>query len=145
MVRISDPRSDTSVRLLEMLEANGRATFSELARRLGVSEAAVRKRVKRLEREGVIKGYSARVDPKKLGFEIHAVIGMDVKPDKLISVIRSLKEMKPKSLYLCGGDHSVLFEAWFRNSGELERFVETVESLEGVSRVCPSVLLEKIV
>ncbi len=145
MVRISDRRPDTSARLLEMLEKDGRITFSELARRLGVSEAAVRKRVKRLEREGVIKGYCARVDPKKLGFEIHAVIGMDVRPDKLIAVIRSLKEMKPKSLYLCAGDHTVLFEAWFRNSGELERFVETAESLEGVSRVCPSVLLEKII
>ena len=48
------------------------------------------------------------------------------------------------SLYSSSGDHMILIECWFRNMEELTRFVESIERIKGVTRVCPAIVLEKI-
>jgi len=139
MVRTSD------LKIIEILRENSRTPYVKIAKILGVSETAVRKRVKKLEREGVIKRYTIEVDPKKLGFQIVALIGLDTKPERYISVIEELKsESKVVSLYSSSGDHMVLMECWFKNSDELSAFVKKLERMEGVVRVCPAIILEKL-
>ncbi len=139
MVRISD------IELVRILMENSRTPFIEIARRLGVSEATVRKRVRKLEREGVIRKYTVDVDPRRLGFEVRVIIGVDTRPESYLSVLRRLKEMREVvSLYSCTGDHMALAECWFRNSGELAEFVRMLESMEGVTRVCPAIIIERI-
>lgn len=61
-------------RLLDELQRDGRAPFAELGRRVGLSAPAVAERVGRLERDGVITGYRAVVDPKALGYALAAVV-----------------------------------------------------------------------
>jgi len=139
MVRVSD------IEIIRMLMENARIPYVRMAEKLGVSEAAVRKRIRKLEREGVIKKYTVEVDPKKLGFEVVALIGVDAKPESFITVLEALKGMEEVvSLYSSSGDHMMLVEVWFRNSEELTRFVKKLESLEGVTRVCPAIILEKV-
>lgn len=124
---------------------NARTPYQEIARRLGVSETAVRKRVRKLEEKGIIKRYTVEVDPKKLGFEIQALIGVDTKPEYFISILGRLKELEEiRSLYSSSGDHMILIECWFKSSGELTEFVKFLENLEGITRVCPALILEKI-
>jgi len=48
------------------------------------------------------------------------------------------------SLYSASGDHMILVECWFRNSSELTSFVDWIKGLEGVTRICPAIILEKI-
>jgi len=69
VVRISD------LELIQILMKNSRTPFVKIAEMLGVSETAVRKRIRKLERDGVIRKYTIEVDPKKIGFEITALIG----------------------------------------------------------------------
>jgi Lrp/AsnC family transcriptional regulator for asnA, asnC and gidA len=139
MVRISD------IELIELLRQNARMPVLELARCLGVSEAAVRKRLKKLEEEGVIERYTVRVNPKKLGFKVEALIGLDTKPECYIPVIERLKQMRRVlSLATASGDHMILLECWCRDSEELVRFVRELEAVEGVIKVCPAVILERI-
>ncbi|RLE50223.1 MAG: transcriptional regulator [Candidatus Methanomethylicota archaeon] len=139
MVRISD------LQLLFMLRENARTPFVKIAKVLGVSETAVRKRVKKLEAKGVIKRYTIEVDPKKIGFEIDALIGVDTKPEHFISVLEKLKEMKEViSLFTSSGDHMILAECWFKDSKELTEFVKNLRSVEGVTRICPAIILEKV-
>jgi Lrp/AsnC family leucine-responsive transcriptional regulator len=57
---------DVDRQLLEMLQADGRTSNAELARRLSMAPSAVFERVKRLEAKGVIKGYGAHVDPRAI-------------------------------------------------------------------------------
>ncbi|MFF5445370.1 Lrp/AsnC family transcriptional regulator [Streptomyces sp. NPDC012888] len=64
----------TDWRILEALQHNGRAGFSELARTVSMSASAVTERVRRLEEAGVITGYTAVVDPEKLGKSILALV-----------------------------------------------------------------------
>lgn len=61
---------ETDLRILRELQADGRMTNVELARRLGMSAPPCLRRVRALEQAGVIKGYRALVDEKALGFEI---------------------------------------------------------------------------
>ncbi len=139
MVRISD------LTLIKELMKNSRIPYTELAEMFGVSEAAIRKRIRRLKEKGVIRKYTLDVDVRKLGFEIRALIGVDTLPEYFLSVVDMLKQREEVvSLYTCSGDHMILLETWARNSDELISFVKFLESISGVTRVCPAILLEKI-
>jgi Lrp/AsnC family leucine-responsive transcriptional regulator len=65
---------DVNRRLLVELQADGRLTVAELARRVSLSAPAVSERLDRLEREGAITGYHAAVDPRVLGYGLTAVV-----------------------------------------------------------------------
>jgi Lrp/AsnC family leucine-responsive transcriptional regulator len=65
---------DTDWRLLEALQRDGRASYADLGRLIGLSPSAVTERVRRLEESGVITGYGAEVDPEKLGLPIMAMV-----------------------------------------------------------------------
>jgi len=64
----------TNRRLLAELEADARISVAELGRRIGLSAPAVRERVGRLERAGVITGYRAEIDPRALGYPLAAIV-----------------------------------------------------------------------
>jgi len=139
MVRISD------IELVKLLKKNARMSFVEIAKKLNVTEGAVRKRIKKLEEENVIKGYTIIVDPKKLGYEIDSLIGIDTLPEKLISVVNKLKEMdEVLSLYISGGDHMIIIECWFKTHNDLDSFVKNVEKIDGVTKVCPATIINKV-
>ncbi len=139
MVRI------TNLELVEALKENARASFTELARRFGVTETAVRKRVRKLEADGVIKKYTIEVDPMKIGLRMNALLGVDTTPESYLSVIERLKRKKEvMCLRTSSGDHMILIDCWFPGMPELSRFVKSVESMEGVTKVCPAVITDKI-
>lgn len=61
-------------RILDALQSNGRAGFAELARTVNMSASAVTERVRRLEEAGIITGYTAVVDPERLGLQVLAFV-----------------------------------------------------------------------
>lgn len=65
---------ETNLRLLAELQADARLSLAELGRRVGLSSPAVAERLQRLEQEQVILGYHARLNPRKLGMSLTAVI-----------------------------------------------------------------------
>ncbi|MEV6741712.1 Lrp/AsnC family transcriptional regulator [Streptomyces sp. NPDC051104] len=70
----ADSIDETDMRILEALQRDGRASYAELARTVSMSASAVTERVRRLEESGVIRGYSAVVDPQRLGLGILAFV-----------------------------------------------------------------------
>jgi Lrp/AsnC family transcriptional regulator, leucine-responsive regulatory protein len=74
---------DVNLRLLGELQADARLSLAELGRRVGLSSPAVAERVARLEREGVIRGYHAELDPRALGYALSAVIRAKPGPRQL--------------------------------------------------------------
>ncbi len=139
MVRISD------IKLIKLLMENSRRPYVELAKILGVTEAAVRKRIKRLEERGVIRRYTVEVDPKKLGYEAVGIIGFDTAPEHYLRIMEDLKKCEEVvKLYSTSGDHMLIAECWFKSSSELSDFVKKLEKTEGVKRVCPAIVLERL-
>ena len=70
----ADSFDQTDMRILEVLQQDGRASYAELARAVSMSASTVTERVRRLEDSGVITGYSAVVDPERLGLGVMAFV-----------------------------------------------------------------------
>ncbi|NPA76449.1 MAG: Lrp/AsnC family transcriptional regulator [Candidatus Diapherotrites archaeon] len=137
--------SEKDIKIIEYLMKDARMPYTEIARRLGVTEAAVRKRVKKLEEEGIIRGYRAIIDAKRVGYKIVAEIGFDVEPEQYVRAIEQVKQMpEVKRMKSTTGDHMILLECWFHDSDEMVDFVRRLESIPGVQRVCPAILVEEI-
>ena len=131
--------------IVEALLEDSRTPYAQLARRLRITEAAVRKRVRNLEAAGVISKFTIRVDPSILGFESVAVIGIDTRPDSLVSVQSAVRRMRGvRYTSLSSGDHMLLFGVWCHNNEELRHMISRVKSMKGVTRVCPAVLLKNV-
>ncbi len=83
------PVDERDLELLSILEQDARKPWRRIARQMGVSEATVYLRVKKLEDEGVLRGYTIRVDPKSLGLDAILIILLRVEA-KAINTIRDL-------------------------------------------------------
>jgi Lrp/AsnC family leucine-responsive transcriptional regulator len=82
--------------ILRELQLDARLSFSELGRRVGLSTPAVAERVRNLQSAGVITGYRADVDPKKLGLPILAIVRLNVVGDvlpRVTALVRGLPEV----------------------------------------------------
>jgi len=137
---------ERDARIIEMLEEDGRKTFKEIAEALNVSEAAVRKRVQVLLRNGVIKKFTIKVDHTKIGMNTVAIVGIDVDPTRLLDTAQKLCESKEiRCVATSSGDHMIMLEIWAQNGRELTKLIsEKIGTLEGVKRVCPAMILEKL-
>ena len=143
MVNLRKHLDEKDKAILSILSENARATYSDIAKKIGLSDVAVIKRIKRLERDGVIRRYTIIVDPEKLGYSIVSITGIDVEPEYLFKVISLLKEKEyVKYLALTSGDHNIMIIIWARDSNEANKIHNELESLPGVKRVCPAIILD---
>jgi Lrp/AsnC family leucine-responsive transcriptional regulator len=115
----------TNLRLLDELQADARTSLAELGRRVGLSSPAVAERLRRLEQEGVITGYRAEVDPRKLGFDLGVVIRIRPAPRQLAPVAELAR--KTDEIVEChrvtGDDCFVMF-AHVRDVTHLEEVID---------------------
>ncbi|MCE4614706.1 MAG: Lrp/AsnC family transcriptional regulator [Desulfurococcales archaeon] len=128
--------------IINMLRENSRISYSEIARKLGISEVAVMKRVKKLESNGIIKKYTILVDYKKLGYNMVSVTGLDTEPEHLFSTIEKLKSKNyVEFLAITSGDHSIIVKIIARDNDELTKIHREIESMLGVHHVRPAIVL----
>ena len=131
--------------IVEILKQNARIPFTDIAKKMRTSEATIRKRVRNLEDRGVIKGYSLIVDPAKLGFNIIGIVGFDVEPSKFLEIARRLTEFKEvKYVATSTGDHMIMTEIWTKDTAELTNFLQRFGKIEGVKKICPAIITEKL-
>ncbi|MEU3628478.1 ArsR family transcriptional regulator [Amycolatopsis coloradensis] len=119
---------DLDWQLLELLQSNGRLTFSELSRRVSLSAPAVTESVRRLEENGIITAYRASVDQTKLGLPIEAIVRAKVRS---LDTARFRETILPLPQVL-DADHVTGDECWLvrvacRNTAELEELVERMQ------------------
>jgi len=133
-------------KIIEILLNEGDISFSELARKLNLSESTVRKRVEKLKKNNVINKFTIIVNPSKLGFNSIAIIGIDVDPSQLLNIAKRLCGIhEVKSVSICTGDHMILVEVWAKDGNHLSKIIsEKIGIIEGVKRVCPSIILERL-
>ncbi|MFB6162003.1 MAG: winged helix-turn-helix transcriptional regulator [Halococcoides sp.] len=136
----------TAREILEILEADAKASYTEISDRAEVSKPTVRKYVDQLEEEGVIVGYSADIDPKKLTDRSIALVGIDLESERYVEAIQVLKTVDHvESLFTSSGDHTVMAEVRACDGDELGAVIdEEILAVEGVSAAHPSVLQERL-
>jgi Lrp/AsnC family transcriptional regulator for asnA, asnC and gidA len=123
---------DLSKAIIELLQEDGRRPYSEIAKAVGLSEAAVRQRVQRLTEAGVIQ-VVAVTDPVQMGFARQAMVGIRVSGDTR-SVAEALSAM-PFVIYvvLTAGSFDIIAEVLCEDDEELIELLNThIRTLEGV-------------
>ena len=128
--------------LLALLRRNARESTASLARRLGVARTTVQERIRRLERDGVIAGYTVRVSDDFARQRIAAQVLINVDPKAGERVVREL-EARPwvRAVYALSGvfDYQVRIEAG--STAELDGFLDAIGRLEGIDRTQTSIVL----
>jgi len=137
---------ETDKGILAILKDRARTPFLDIARQLSVSESTIRKRVGNLEDRGVIKKYSAVLEPAKLGYGSVAIVGIDVTPEKFLDVSKKLTKFDNiKFVATTTGDHMIMTEIWMDKTSELRDFIsDKIEKMDGVTRTCPAIINEKL-
>jgi len=136
----------TEERILSVLEEDAQASCAEIAERADVSKPTVRKYIDRLEERGVIVGYSAEIDPKKLSSQSIAMVGMDVDSGQYVEATRELKGLdEVQALYTSSGDHMLMAEVRAGDGDELGDVIsEKLLATDGVTAAHPSFLQERL-
>ena len=136
----------TEDRILSVLEEDAQASYAEIAERAGVSKPTVRKYINRLEDEGVIVGYSADVNPKKLSSKSIALVGIDVTSERYVEATRDLQDLDAvEALYASSGDHMLMAEVRAPDGDAVGEVIsEQILNIEGVEAAHPSFLQERL-
>jgi DNA-binding Lrp family transcriptional regulator len=136
---------DLDVRILNLLNENARKSFRQIARELKVSMSTVSNRVRKLEEEGVIKGYAPILDPLMVGLDLQVIIGVRISKGKLIDVQNQIATYPAVfGVYDITGDWDSLVITRFRNRGELNTFIKWVLSLDHVERTYTQMVLNVV-
>jgi Lrp/AsnC family leucine-responsive transcriptional regulator len=115
----------TNRRILEELQGDGRLSLAELGRRVGLSPPAVAERVQRLERDGVITGYHASVNPRALGYALTTVIRIRPAP-RQIPKVAELARDTPEIVecHRITGEDCFFMKATVRDVAHLEELID---------------------
>lgn len=120
-------------RLIARLRANARASVAELAAALKVSRGTITNRMAKLEREGVISGYTLRLRPDAMPDQVHAWTSIAVEGNQLKVVHALLGEPGIAALHDTNGRWDLLAELRVRDLAELSAALERIRAIPGVS------------
>ena len=135
----------TDVEILRVLEKNARLSLRKIAKRVGVSVATVMHRINRLEKEGVIRKYIALLDYDKLGYELEAVISVDVAKGKLFEVEKKIAtDPSVHAVYDITGHFDVVVVARFKTRKSLDTFVKKIQTYDFVEKTETAIVLNTI-
>jgi Lrp/AsnC family transcriptional regulator for asnA, asnC and gidA len=137
---------DLDLKILKLLQEDGRASFTAIAEKLRLSESTIRKRVQVLQKRDIIKQFTIEIDPYKIGIRTVAIVGVDVDPTKLLEAAQTLCEIEEiRSVATSTGDHMIMTEIWTKDGRELTKLIsEKIGKIDGVKKICPAIILEKL-
>ncbi|MEZ0472143.1 Lrp/AsnC family transcriptional regulator [Luteimonas salinilitoris] len=134
--------TDADEALLSLLRENARASTAELARRLQLSRTTVQSRLERLERQGVIAGYTVRLNEDYERERIRALIMVTVFPKQMPGVVEALRGMAGvRSVQSVSGPWDLVAAAAVPTIGEMDELTDRIGALEGVERTTSSLVL----
>ncbi|HEU5144874.1 MAG TPA: Lrp/AsnC family transcriptional regulator [Dermatophilaceae bacterium] len=126
---------DLDRRLVELLLSDGRMSYTDLGRATGLSTSAAHQRVRRLEERGVITGYSAVVEPTRVGLPLTALVSVTPfdpsEPDDVPDRLRHLHEIE--ACYSVAGDESYILKVRVATPADLEDLLSRIRTEANVS------------
>ncbi len=123
------------LKLLKLLNEDSRKTLKELGREVGLSISAVRKRLVKLEKSRVIKGYTVEVDHRKLGLGLTAFLRLEVDPKDLQNLTQRLSHYREVcEVHRITGNHNLLVKVRARDVPSLNKFLEKLTDSSGLMR-----------
>lgn len=133
IIDLANDKGDTmdiyDYNILNELQNNGKLSIAELGRMIGLSTTATKERVKKLENEGVIKGYSAIIDASKVGMDLTAFITVPVGNLEIKEMADKLSAMKEiVECHKVTGNTCFLIKVRARSSSHLEHLIDEINN-----------------
>ena len=126
---------EIDIKILTKLVSDARLSYRSIAEQIGVSPPTVLARVEKLERNKIIKSYSALLDHEKLGYDLTAIIEVTAIKNKVVEVEKVLSKYENVcAIYDITGLTDMIIVAKFRNRKELSNFVKKELSIWGFTR-----------
>ena len=128
--------------LLAALRDDARASTAAMARRLGLSRTTVQSRIERLERAGVITGYTVRLSEAHERGQIHAYVMMTVSHKRAAAVTSAVRALEGvRSLQSVSGPFDLIARAVAPTVADMDALIDALGALEGVERTTSSIVL----
>ncbi len=133
---------ETDEKILKNLMVDARLSARQLALRLGMSTVTVLSRIKKLEKEKIILGYTAIIDHEKLGYSLTAIIEIVAKNDKIVEIEDKISKFENVcGVYDITGSTDTLIIAKFKERSELSTFVKELAAISNVENTITHVFL----
>ena len=134
---------EIDVRILQLLQDRGRIKRNEIAEKVSLSVPSVSERMKKLEERGIIEGYKAIVNARRVGYDIAAFIRVMVDGSKhysgFVEKARKLEEVQ--EVHSITGEGSHILRVLIRNTSGLEKLLSTIQGWPGVHGTSTSIVL----
>jgi len=137
-MKISAP----DLQLLAVLREDARASTAQIARRLKLSRTTVQSRIARLERQGVIAGYTVRVHDEIERSQVRAHIMIAVQPKQMVAVTDALKAMPElRLLHSVTGSYDLIALGVVPTLAEMDVLTDRIGVIDGVERTTSALIL----
>lgn len=134
-----------NIKILQLLTKDSRISYAELARQTHLSRVAVRERIYSMTKKGIISQFTTVVHADKVGFPLSVFLEVEVEPQKMASVAKSLAaQERVKIIYQMTGSTALHVHAFLEDADALAEFLQNdVYVIDGVSNVESFMLLKR--
>jgi DNA-binding Lrp family transcriptional regulator len=137
--------NETDQKILQVLLEDARFSSRQIAKKVGVSVGTVLSRIKKLEEEGLVKGYSVIMDHEKLGYQLTVVMEVTVSKGRLVEMENEIAKISNVcSVYDVTGLTDAFIIAKFKTREELGRFTKRLLALPYIERTNTHVVLTTV-
>ncbi len=142
---VDSAMDETDLAILQALGKNARITLSKMSEDIGVPDATISHRLKRLERE-VIKRYTVIFDPDAVGLDMTAIIIIQTETEKHSAVKHALADLDEVSeVYSVSGEYDLLIKLWAHDMEELSQLIDhKIRSIDGVDDLTEMLVMERV-
>ena len=137
---------DTDQRIIALLRDNARRSFQDIGEQVALTAPAVKRRVDRLEAEGVIRGYTATVEPTAFGWHSHAFVELYCEGRMSGDEVKAAVSRHPEveGAYTVAGGASAILHVRATDTQHLEKALERIRETKGVTRTETQVVLSTL-
>jgi DNA-binding Lrp family transcriptional regulator len=134
------------MQIVALMRENSRRSFQDIGGRVALSPPAVKRRVDRLEATGVLKGYTAVVDPAAMGWSTHAFVALYCEGRMSAGEVRRAVEAHAEvvAAYTVAGEASAMLHVRAEDTAHLEDALERIRDADGVVRTQTQVVLSTL-
>lgn len=133
---------ETDRRILSLLQADCKIALARIGEEVGMSAPSVLERVKKLEAQGIIRGYHAQLDARAVGLDVTAFIGVSGLYKEMLGYLSQLEDI-PDVLecHHVTGEHTLVLKVKTPSTASLERVIDRVRAIPGVQRTNTMIVL----
>ena len=130
--------------LIQLLQENSRRSISELAKLLGLSRATVQQSMERLERLGVIQGYTVKINPQSQQQRVSAYVMISAVSQKTPDIVKKIqRQSQLEMLCTISGQYDLMAMVTESTTEALDRVIDSIATLDGVEKTLSHIVLSR--